>query len=173
MIVSTEIKDFLISHFYDSIISMEEIQKNRYFLQFDTLEEILNELILKSQSKAPIFEKDDNTIILKIFLNSYKFKDIDFILKEKNKNNDDKFKELYDIVNELKMENSELKKDINYLKNERIKINEQINELKKENNQLLEQIKLLNNFKNKIEEEKKLEKEFEKLFNNSSILNFF
>ena len=155
LIISTEINDSFISHFYYSTVSIQDIQKNRYFLQFDTIEEILNELILKSQTKAPIFEKDNNNIILKISLNSFKYKDIEFTLKEKNKTSDDKFKELYDIVFELKKE---------------------INNLKKENNQLKEQIEILNDFKNKIEEEKmqkeKIEKEkIEKLFSNSSILN--
>ena len=111
---------------------MQEIQKNKYFLQFDTIDEILNELILKSQTKAPIFDKANNNIILKIFLLSSKFKDIEFILKEKTKNNDDKFKELYDIVFELKKENSELKKEINNLKNEKLQIIEQINQFKKQ-----------------------------------------
>ena len=46
LIISTEINDSLISHFYNSIVSMQEIQKNKYFLQFDTIDEILNELIL-------------------------------------------------------------------------------------------------------------------------------
>ena len=39
--------DSLINHCYEKKISIEEIQKNKYFLQFDTIEEILNELILK------------------------------------------------------------------------------------------------------------------------------
>ena len=37
LIISTEIKDSLISHFYDTTVSMQDIQKNKYFLQFDTL----------------------------------------------------------------------------------------------------------------------------------------
>ena len=169
LIISTEIKDSLISHFYDTTVSMQDIQKNKYFLQFDTLEEILNELILKSQTKNPILEKDNNIIILRIALNSSKFKDIDFILKEKNKTDNDKFREIFDIVIDIKKENSELKKEINYLKSERIKINEQINDFK-------EQIKILNDFKNKIEEEEKRQEtkkgeELEKLFGNSTILN--
>ena len=71
LIISTEINDSLISHFYNSIVSMQEIQKNKYFLQFDTINEILNELILKSQTKAPKFDKVNNNIILKIFLFSF------------------------------------------------------------------------------------------------------
>ena len=166
LIISTEINDSLISHFYNSTISIQEIQKNKYFLQFDTIEEILSELILKSQTKSPIFEKINNNIILKISLNSFKFKDIEFILKEKSKNNDDKFKELYDIVFELKKENSELKKEINNLKIG-------INDLKEENSQFKEQIKILNDFKNKIEEnQKKIEEEKnEKLFYSSILKN--
>ena len=140
--ISTEIKDSLINKIYEGSVSQQEIQKNRYFLQFETMEQILEELILKSNTKSPIIIEEHDNLVLKFFLLSTLYKEIAFTLKPKNKNNEDKFKELYNIATELKKENSELKQEINILKNE-------INQLK-------EQTKVLINFKNKVEEEKNL-----------------
>ena len=135
--ISTEIKNSLIVQIYYGVFSEEEIKKNKYFIEY-TLEEIFDELIAKSQMKPIEAFKDNDSIKLKIFLLAIRFKDIEFILKPKSKNNEDKFKELYDIVNELKKENTELKQEINELKN-----------LKQENIQIKEQIKILTDFKNK------------------------
>ena len=99
------------------------------------MEEILNELISKSKSDSPKLIEEHDYLILKFFLSSSSFNDLEFILKPKSKNSEDKFKELYDII-------SELKKEINNLKNENI--------------QLKEQMKLLIDFKQGIEEEKKI-----------------
>ena len=154
--ISTEIKNSLITQIYDGIFSEEEIKKNKYFIDY-SLEEIFDELIAKSGMKPPEAVKENNSIILKIFLLAVKYKDIVFILKPKSKNNEDKFKELYDIVNELKKENNELKNEINELQ-----------KLKQENIQIKEQIKILIDFKNKIEQEEERKKNL-KL--DSSILN--
>ena len=137
--ISTEIKDSLINKIYEGSVSQQEIQKNRYFLQFETMEQILEELILKSKTQSPIVIEEHGNLVLKFFLLSTLYKEIAFTLKPKNKNN---------IATELKKENSELKQEINILKNE-------INQLK-------EQTKVLINFKNKVEEEKRIEEEEKK-----------
>ena len=137
--ISTKIKDSLINKVYKGSVSQQEIQKNRYFLQFETMEQILEELILKSKTQSPIVIEEHGNLVLKFFLLSTLYKEIAFTLKPKNKNN---------IATELKKENSELKQEINILKNE-------INQLK-------EQTKVLINFKNKVEEEKRIEEEEKK-----------
>ena len=149
LLISTEIKNSIIPKIYEGIISQEEIQKNRYFLQFDTMAEILEEIIMKTEKEIPKVREEHDNLILEIFLFSAKFKQIEFILKPKSKSSEDKFKDLYDIVTELKKENSELKQEINNLKNEIV--------------QFKEQIKILIDFKNRIEEEKKRIEEEEKL----------
>ena len=156
--ISTEIKNSLITQIYDGIFSEEEIKKNKYFNDY-SLEEIFDELISKSGMKPPEAVKENNSIILKIFLLAVKYKDIVFILKPKSKNNEDKFKELYDIVNELKKENNELKNEI-----------KELQKLKQENIQIKEQIKILIDFKNKIEQEEE-EKRKKNLKLDSNILN--
>lgn len=155
--ISTEIKNSLTTQIYYGTFSEDEIKKNKYFTEY-TLEEIFDELIAKSQMKPIEAFKDNDSIKLKIFLLAIRFKDIEFILKPKSKNSEDKFKELYDIVNELKKENTELKKEINELQ-----------KLKQENIQIKEQIKILIEFKNKIEAEREREKKHLEL--DSNILN--
>ena len=155
-LLSAEIKDSLFSKIYEGIISQQEIQKTRYFLQFDTLSQILDELILKSKAEPPQIKEEHETLILKFFLGSTIYKEIEFTLKPKSKSYEDKFKDLYNIVTEIKKENSELKQEIDKLKNKNVKLEEQI--------------QILLNFKNKIEEEKRIEEE-KKVKINSIILN--
>mgnify|MGYP002627270594 FL=1 len=143
LFITREIKVDLISQIYEGIISQKEIQKNKYFLQFDTLDEILDELVLKSKSESPKVSKENESLILKISLSSSKFKDVEFILKPKSKNTEDKFKELYNMVIELKKENINLK--------------QRLNKLEDENSQIKEQMKILIDFKNEIKKEKEKE----------------
>ena len=157
LFITTEIKVNLISQIYEGIISQKEIQKNKYFLQFDTLDEILDELILKSKSESPKVSKENESLILKISLSSSKFKDIEFILKPKSKNTEDKFKELYKMVTELKKENINLK--------------QRLNKLEDENSQIKEQMKILIDFKNEIKKEKEKENDKKNLKMDSNILN--
>ena len=130
--------DSLINHFYEKNISIEEIQKNKYFLQFDTIEEILNELILKMRISKPTLIVEKNKINLIISLSSSKFKDINLCLEEKIKNGEDKFQEIYQIVSHLKEENIQLKEEVKTLK---------------------EEIKILKEFKNRIEQKEKEKEE--------------
>ena len=149
--ISTEIKNSLITQIYYGAFSEEEIKKNKYFSEY-TLEEIFDELISKSQMKPPeaLKLKDNDSIQLKIFLLEIGFKDIEFILKPKSKNNEDKFKELYDIVNELKKENIKLKKSV-----------DELQKIKQENIQIKKLIKILMDFKNRIETDEQEKKHLE------------
>lgn len=139
LLIQSEMNDSLINHCYEKKISIEEIQKNKYFLQFDTIEEILNELILKMRMTKPTLSAGKNKINLIISLSSSKFKDINLDLEEKIKNNDDKFQEIYEIVSQVKEENIKLKEEVETLK---------------------EEIKILKEFQERIEQkEKKKRKE--------------
>ena len=125
--ISTEIENSIIKKNYEGIFSLQEIQNNKYFLQFDSIKEIFEELIFKSQKEFPIIREENSNLILKIFLSSSKFKDVEFILKPKIKSIDDKYKELYTILTEIKNENFELKQKINNLKQENFKFKNQLN----------------------------------------------
>ena len=141
-LISTEIKDSLIPDIYEGIFTLQEIKNNnKYFLQFENNQEIFNELIYKSEKGYSIINRDNNNFVLKILLYSSKFQDIEFILKTKIKSYEDKLKELYTMISEVKNENFELK--------------HAIDNLKTENSQLKENNKLLFDSKNK--ESRKIE----------------
>ena len=126
LIISCQMNDTLINHYYEKCFSMEEIQKNKYFYQFDTITEIINEILLKNETKKPLIKEGDNEISLIIYLSTSKIKDAVFLIPEKKKNSEDKIEELYQII-------FDMKKEINELKEENKKIKNEIQELK--NNQ--------------------------------------
>ena len=126
-VISTKIENLITQKIYEGIFSLREIQKNKYFLQFDSIQEIFEELVFKSQTEYPTITEENDSLIHKIFLSSSKFKDIEFTLKPKIKSNEDKFKELYTILSELKNENFELKEEVDNLKKENFKFKEQLN----------------------------------------------
>ena len=126
LIISCQMNDILINHYYEKCFSMEEIQKNKYFYQFDTITEIINEILLKNETKKPLIKEGDNEISLIIYLSTSKIKDAVFLIPEKKKNSEDKIEELYQII-------FDMKKEINELKEENKKIKNEIQELK--NNQ--------------------------------------
>ena len=119
--MTLEMKDSFLQKIYEGIFSLQEIQENKYFLQFDTIEEIFEELNLKSKLNPPEIIKENDNFVIKISLFSSKFKDVEFTLKQRKKNNEDKFKELYSIIKELKNENFELRQEINSIKDENVK----------------------------------------------------
>ena len=131
------------NHFSASV-SIEKFKENRYFNQFDDLNEICQELNERIKPENLKLLHDNNSLILSIQLPSTKFREISFTLKEKEKSDKEKINELYTIVENYHKENEMLKKDIEEIK-------KFINEMKKEK-----------------EEEKKREREREKY----SLINF-
>ena len=129
---------------------MKEIQRNnKYFIKFDNLHEIYEELCsLLDNSK--IFE-ETNKILLHIPL-----KEINLELNEKEKNEKEKIEELYSIISNYNKEIEELKKNIKEELKKNINIinenkNKEIEELKKNINE----INNINENKNKEIEELK------------------
>ena len=123
LLISCKSNDIIIDHFYEKIFSMEQIKENKYFYQFDTIDEIINEIILKNSTKKPLVKEGNNEISLIIYLSTSKIKDAIFLIPEKKKNPEDKIEELYKII-------LEMKKEINELKEENKKIKEEVEELK-------------------------------------------
>ena len=97
---------------YNIELTLEQIQENKYFSFCDNISEVINEL---TEIKNTKIEEEDNQITLLIPINSKKFKE--FIIKieetpiSKEKNNE----ELYSIINELLIENKNLKSKVEAL----------------------------------------------------------
>ena len=129
---------------FSTSISLEKFKENRYFIQFDDLNEVCQELTERIKPENLKLIHNDNLLYLSILLPSTKFKEISFTLKEKEKSDKEKINELYTIIENYHKENEMLKKDIEEIK------------------------RFISEFKKEKEEEKKKQKEEEKY----SLINF-
>ena len=128
---------------YLSVLSIEKIKENKYFLMFDTIDEILNEISLLLEKNNPKIIEEKDKIILKISLNTSKIKEVNFTLNKKEKNENEKIAELYSLINNL---TNKFEMTINDLTTKINKQNDEINELKniiKKQNETKKILKLL------------------------------
>ena len=143
----------IIKKSFSNKFSFREITENRYFLQFDSLNEIFDELNERVNNSKIIIEENENNIKIKIPLLSSKNKEILFELKEKNKNDNEKINDLTQLV--IKQN-----KEITDLKNENIQLKNEINDLKNEINNMNEKLIILWKAKEEKEKEKEEKKNF-------------
>ena len=133
--ISLNFQDEIVKHTFIKKYSFEELKKiNKYFLLYETIDEIYEDLILllnKNQSKI---NEDSKCVKLCIPVESVKIKEIVFTLNELEKNETEQISELYSIISELKKEIKELKLNNNN------KYEEEIQNLKEENKKLKEKI---------------------------------
>jgi len=137
-IVANQIND-IIKKSFSNKFTFEKIRENKYFLQFDSLKEIFDELKERINSNKITLEEYENSLKINIQLPSSKNKEIIFELNQKNKNDSEKIRDLIQIVIEQNKEISDLKKEVNDLK-------EKLNILWKEK----EERKKIYNFDSKI-----------------------
>ena len=145
---------------FSSKYTFEEIRENKYFLQFDTLEEILDELKERINNKQLIIKENENIIFINIPLPSSKNKEIIFELKSIIKNNDERFNELTDLIinlnteiNNIKNETKQLKDKYNNIDNNEIQLKNENMQLKKEINDMKDKETQLINEKNQLKNE--------------------
>jgi leucyl aminopeptidase len=163
------VKDDLTIYHYSSIFTIEKIKENKYFLMFDIIDEIINEINLLLEKNSPSIIEESEGIILKIPLNTSKIKEITFFINKKTKNNNEKIDELYLIISHLK---NQINKELLF------KLNEQNDEINKLKNIFNQQNNEMNNFRKIIEEQnKKIEiliqnskEKKEKIFEDSIII---
>ena len=106
----------IINNIYEKKFSADDIKKNKYFIQFDDLKEICEELEQRiSKDKISIIEST-NTIIISIPLPSSKIKEIIFELLQNEINEKEKVNKLLDSIHQQKEEIANLKKEIKELK---------------------------------------------------------
>jgi len=145
----------IIHQTFSSKYSFEEIKENKYFLQFDTLDEIFEEIKDKIYNNKIIIKENDNKLILNISLSDNE--DIIFKLKPINKNSNDRLNELSYIITKLNMEikdikneNIHLKKGIEQLTNEFSDKKDKEEQLKNDINQSKDEITQLKNDKTQL-----------------------
>ena len=114
----------IINKSFSNKFTFEEIKKNKYFLQFDSLIEIFEELKERINFSIIMVEENENNLRLNIPLPSSKNKEIIFELIHQNKNDNDKINDLAQIVLKQNKEIKDLKNEVTLLKQE-------VNDLKK------------------------------------------
>ena len=151
---------------YSNKYLFEGIREAKYFLQFDNLDEILDEIKDRIDNNKIILKENDNILILNIPLPDDQ--EIIFELNPIIKNNNDRLDELTDLIiklnteiNNIKDEEiANLKREINDMKekevlltNDNTQLKNDINLLKKENNQLNKDNAQLKNNETQLKEE--------------------
>jgi len=181
----------LSNKYYYSKKDVEIIKKNKFFLMFDSLNEIYDELIDLMNNNNPNIKEDSNKLLISIPLSIAKIKEIILEINEKEKPDKEKIKELYEMINNLELiYNNQIKELDNKIQNQNNIIQEQNNKIKKQNkkikninniikdqnNKINEQNTKINELNNKIEKQNKQKDEldniiFPKEFNDSIIIN--
>ena len=139
---------------YENKFPLETIKKNPFFSYFESIDEILEELFSFIENKKYNLIEENEEISLIFQLPVHKVKEIKFSLKQKEKSDNEKINELYNIIGNLKKENSLLKEENNILKKR----------LDNNDNLIKELISRLENNENKIKilEDKEKERERER-----------
>ena len=168
-------KNSIESNIYYSKETIEEIKMNKYFLMFDNLDEIYEEILnLIKTNKVCSFE-ENNQLIIKIPLLNTKIKEIKIILNKKEKSDKEKIDDLYSMLNNMKSYYNKKIEKIDELTNiiqiQNNKINELSNINQKQNNKINELNDKIENLKGIINELKNAKNHTQTIFNDSLIIN--
>ena len=135
--------DDIIKMNYINKFSVEYIRNNKYFMQFDNLKEICEEIYKRlKKGKIALFE-ENNSIIISILLPTITIKEIKFELKEDTIND-----KINDKINNTINENNKINDKINDTINDTINVNYKIND--KTNNTINENNKRNDKINDKI-----------------------
>ena len=153
-------KNDLFNKSFSNKFNVDKIKENKYFLMFEDLKEICDELFERIKTKELKLIENANNLLFIISLPSTKVKEITFELNEEQKNDKDKINNLNELIIKLNKEMNELKaenkKEINELKAEhKMEINELKNNFNKEINELKNVINNQNNEINDLKEQMK------------------
>ena len=132
-------KNAVLNKSFSNKFTIHEIQQNKYFVQFDTLNEIYDEVIERTKKDKITISENENTLIINIPLPSTKITEQKFELKQISKNDNEKINDLTRLV--IKQN-----KEITDLKNELKDIKDKLNILWKER----EEEKQISNLNSKI-----------------------
>ena len=155
---------------FSNKFSVEEIKTNKYMNLYDDLKEICEQLEKITKSTPPTIKEENKSLLIIIPLPNDKYKEYTFELKEIEKNEGDKMKDITEIVYEIKKENESLKKEISEIKNECNKLKNITDTQNNEITKIKEQMTMLLDYHNKIKKEKEEEEEKKLLKIESSII---
>ena len=108
-------KNVILNKSFSNKFTIHEIQENKYFIQFDSLNEIFDELNERTKNNKIIIIDNENTLIINIPLPSTKNNEIKFELKEICKSDSEKINELTELVIKQNKEIKDLRETLNIL----------------------------------------------------------
>lgn len=142
LLIEALFDDGIVKTFFESEFTLDKIKENKVFNSYDTIDEILEELFpLIDQKKIHLFEEEGNKIKIIFDLPFKKYKNIDFLIKEKKKTSDAKIDELYEIIITQNKEIKDLKSKLNDVENKLENLIEKMSNLEKENKKVLKKKK--------------------------------
>ena len=152
LIIKANEKNDLFNKSFSNKFAVDKIKENKYFLMFEDLKEICDELSERIKNKEMKLIENANNLIFIISLPSTKVKEIAFELNEDQKNDKDKIKDLNELI---------------------IKLNNEMNKLKNENQKEIDGLKYnfnkgINDLKNIIDNQNKEIKELKNVINNQN-----
>ena len=106
----------LFKNTFSNNFDIRKIQENRYFNQFESINEIFIELSERINTNKITLKENDNNVIICIELPSTKFREVIFQLNEIKKTEKEKINDLINLVKEQNEEIISLKNDVNDLK---------------------------------------------------------
>ena len=101
---------------YKNNFSLNDIQKVKWFLSYNSIDDCLSEIFNILKDKKMILKEEKDKLILIIPLNSIKYPEIIFPLYKKEKSDSERINELYDVINSLNEKNNQQEKQITILK---------------------------------------------------------
>ena len=113
-----KISPYSITTQFESNLSLVEIQKIKYFQNFTSIKECLNDIEIDNNRNKIKIEEQDNLLILKIpILKDEEEKYIEFIVNEKIKTKEEIIESQIWIIDKLKREKEEMKNNIDWIIN--------------------------------------------------------
>ena len=154
-ITANRIND-IIHNSFSSKYSFEEIKENEYFIIYNTLVDIFDELKEKINNNQIVLKENENILVVNIPL--LENKEIIFELRPFIKNNNERLNQLTELIIQLKTEMNNIKKEeIENLKNETMELKVKFNDiknneiqLKNENKQLEKEIEYMKETENEL-----------------------
>ena len=146
-IIANQIND-IIHKSYSSKYSFEEIKDNEYFLRYDALDDIFDELKERIYSNQIIIIENENNLRINIPLSENN--EIIFELRPFIKNNNERLNELTELIIQLKTEMNNIQKETNNLNDKYNIIENNEIQLKNENEQLKIEIDNMKNKENEL-----------------------
>ena len=109
-------KNAALNKSFSNKFTIHEIQQNEYFVQFDTLNEIYDEVFERTKKDKITITENENTLIINIPLPSTKYTEKKFELKQISKNDNEKINDLTQLVIKQNKEIADLKNELKDIK---------------------------------------------------------